>query len=361
MSMSIKEILKEENFTKENIISLLQCNQEEQEHLFEYSAKIKDKFVGNNVYLRGLIEYSNNCSKNCFYCGIRGDNELNVKYVMDDDEVLEAAKFALDNDFGSIAIQAGERSDRNFTKKITDLLHKIREISGGELGITLSLGEQSEEVFKEWSDAGAHRYLLRIEASDKDLYSKLHPKDHIYDDRIKNLKLLRKVGYQVGTGVMVGLPWQSYENLADDILFMKSIDIDMCGMGPYIEHRDTPLWEHKDILKPQKERFELTLKMIALLRIIMKDINIVASTAMQTLDPHGREKAIAVGANIIMPNLTPLKYREGYLIYENKPNLNEEIVETKIALEKSLAQVGAQIVYKKWGDSKHFKERNKTK
>ncbi len=357
---SVEEILKKDNFTKDEIIRLLESNEQERQIIFTEATRIKEQYVGNNVYFRGLIELSNICTKNCYYCGIRGGNSKTVRYQISDEEVLEAAKYAFDENYGSLVIQAGERSDKKFIQQITNLLLKIKELSNGELGITLSLGEQSEETLRTWFNAGAHRYLIRIEASNRELYSKLHPhnKTHDYDIRLESLRLLRKVGYQVGTGVMIGLPFQTLSDLADDLIFMKELDIDMCGMGPYIEHEDTPLYEYRDQLMSKDERFILSLKMVAILRIMMKDINIAATTAMQTLDNIGREKAIRVGANIIMPNLTPVKYRDSYLLYEDKPCIDEEASECKNCLEARIKISGAKIGYGEWGDSKHFDKRN---
>lgn len=358
--MKFEELLHKESFTKDEIIRLLECNEPERKLLFAESSRIKEKYIGNKVYFRGLVEFSNICAKNCYYCGIRAGNSKNIRYQVTEEEVLEAAKYAFDEGYGSMVIQAGERSDKKFVDQITNLLSRIKEMSNGKLGITLSLGEQSEETLKTWFDAGAHRYLIRIEASNRDLYSKLHPnnKTHDYDVRLKSLKLLRKVGYQVGTGVMIGLPFQTLSDLADDLLFMKELDIDMCGMGPYIEHEDTPLFQYREQLISKEERFILSLKMVAILRIMMKDINIAATTAMQTLDDVGREKAIRIGANIIMPNLTPVKYRESYLLYEDKPCIDEEASECKNCLEARIKISGAEIGYGEWGDSKHFDKRN---
>ena len=358
--MKFEELLKKDNFSKDEIIYMLECNEQERKLLFAESARIKEKFIGNKVYFRGLVEFSNICAKNCYYCGIRAGNSKTVRYQVTEEEALEAAKYAFDEGYGSMVIQAGERSDKKFVDQITHLLSRIKEMSNGKLGITLSLGEQSEETLKTWFDAGAHRYLIRIEASNRDLYAKLHPnnKIHDYDVRLESLKLLRKVGYQVGTGVMIGLPFQTLSDLADDLLFMKELDIDMCGMGPYIEHEDTPLYEFRDQLISKEERFILSLKMVAILRIMMKDINIAATTAMQTLDDVGREKAIRIGANIIMPNLTPVKYRDSYLLYEDKPCIDEEASECKNCLEARIKISGAEIGYGEWGDSKHFDKRS---
>ncbi len=361
MSSSIKDILTQDQFSKEDLVTLLYANKDESRLIYEKGQQVKKDFVGRKVYFRGLIEYSNYCSKNCYYCGIRAGNSRYARYQMPDEEVLEAAKFALDNNFASIVIQSGERSDSKFVSTIEKLLKEIHELSDGKLHVTLSLGEQSEETYRRWYEAGAHRYLLRIEVSNPELYQKLHPNDHHHDynERLNALHLLKKSGFQVGTGVMIGLPFQTLSDLADDLIFFRDFDIDMAGMGPYIEHEDTPLFRYKNELLPLKDRFDLSLKMVALLRIIMKDINIAATTAMQTIDPQGREKALLVGANVIMPNLTPVKYRQDYLLYENKPCLDEEAEECKSCLETRIFLAGDTIGYGEWGDSKHFNERKK--
>ncbi len=358
---NIDEILKKDNFTKEDLVILLNSDEEGRKKIFEKAAEVKKTYVGNKVYFRGLIEFSNICSKNCYYCGIRAGNNKLVRYFVTEEEVLNAVKYAYDEGYASLVIQSGEQNTKAFTETIYNLLMKINGITDNKMGVTLSLGEQSEETYLRWKEAGARRYLLRIETSNRELYSKLHPNDkhHDYDERLNALKLLRKTGYQVGTGVMIGLPFQTIEDLADDLLFFKEFDIDMAGMGPYIEHEDTPLFQYKDLLMPKEERFILSLKMVALLRIMMKDINIAATTAMQTLDKMGREKAIKVGSNVIMPNLTPVKYRENYLLYEDKPCIDEEASECKNCLEARIHIAGDEIGYNEWGDSIHFKNRNK--
>lgn len=361
MSNFVEDILKQPALSIEDIVQLLQTNKEDRNILFKHAAKIKEEYVGNKVYYRGLIEMSNICSKNCYYCGIRMDNKNAERYDISDKDILDAVRFAYESNYGSVVLQAGEISSPKFTKRITNLLKQIKELSNNELGITISLGEQAEEVYQEWFDAGAHRYLLRIESSNPDLYYKIHPrnKKHDFETRLACLKSLQKVGYQTGTGVMIGLPFQTYEDLANDLFFMKNFDIDMCGMGPYIEHVDTPLYQHKDLLMPIDDRFVLTLKMISLLRIVMKDINIAAATALQAIDPIGREKAIKVGANIIMPNVTPGMYRDNYKLYENKPCTDEEAEDCTNCLEMRIGITGDDIGYGEWGDSKHYYKRRK--
>ncbi|MDR1878279.1 MAG: [FeFe] hydrogenase H-cluster radical SAM maturase HydE [Bacteroidales bacterium] len=356
MGLTIDAVLGSEDFSKENLIFLLQSQGEERTKLFAKAAETKRKYVGNTVYFRGLIEYSNLCTKNCYYCGIRKDNKNIDRYTLTEKEVLDAVAYAYNEKYASLVIQSGEINSSKFTAEITNLLTKISKATHNSMGITLSLGEQDRETLRQWKDAGGRRYLLRIETSDESLYTKIHPQDttHSFQKRINTIKLLRETGYQVGTGVMIGLPFQTLEHLANDLLFFRDMDVDMVGMGPYIEHKDTPLYVHKDTLLPQKERFDLTLKMIAILRIMMKDINIVSTTAMQAIDPIGREKALKVGANIIMPNLTPQKYRGSYLLYQDKPCIDEEAEQCKTCLEIRIRFAGDKIGYGEWGDAKHF-------
>ena len=357
--MSLEELLKRENLSKEDIIRLLSCEGDDRTLLFQKSAEIKEKYIGNKVWLRGLIEFSNVCGKDCLYCGIRKGNKNLKRYNLSDDEILTAAKFAYDNRYGSIALQSGELESSFVTDRIEYLLHRIKEISNGELGITLSVGEQEPEVYKRWFEAGAHRYLLRVESTNKELYSKIHPDDkkHDFNRRLQCLKNLQDIGYQTGTGVMIGLPFQTLDDLAGDLLFMKEFNIDMCGMGPYIEHADTPLIIHAAKLLPPEERFDLTLKMIAIIRIMMKDINIVAATALQAIDPIGREKAVRIGANIIMPNITPGKYRDSYKLYDNKPCTDDSAEDCQSCLEARVSLADNEIIYGEWGDSKHYNNR----
>ena len=356
-----KNILEKSELTHSDLVSLLSSDEDGRKAIFEKAAEIKARYVGKKVYYRGLIEFSNLCGKNCLYCGIRAGNTRANRYEVTEQEVLDAARYAWENRFGSIVIQAGERSGKQFTERIERIIHAVAKMSRGELGITLSLGEQSEETYRRWFAAGAHRYLLRIEVSNPSLYPKYHPSDkiHDYQARLECLHLLRKCGYQVGSGVMIGLPFQTLEDLADDLLFFRKHDIDMVGMGPYIEHEDTPLYQYRDQLLPKIERFDLSLKMVALLRILMKDINIAATTAMQAIDPLGREKAIKVGANIIMPNLTPTRYREDYLLYEDKPCTDEDADDCKRCLEARIHMAGGEIGYGEWGDSPHYANRIK--
>ncbi len=359
MSSFFRDIIRGDNHTREQIETMLSSNGEEKKMLFKAASEIKERYVGKKVYYRGLIEFSNVCGKNCLYCGIRRGNRNLERYNLTDDEIVEAALFAYRNDYGSIALQSGEIESDTFADRVEGLLKRVMEATDNSLGITISLGEQEPAVYRRWREAGARRYLLRIEASDPSLYKRLHPDDghHLFKRRVESLNTLKELDYQTGTGVMIGLPWQKISHLANDIIFMRDMDIDMCGMGPYIEHADTPLIDETTSLMPLPDRFDLTLKMIAVLRIVMKDINIAAATALQAIDPVGREKGIMVGANIVMPNITPGKYRDSYKLYDNKPCTDDSAEDCKMCLEARLGITNAEIGYGEWGDSLHYKRR----
>jgi biotin synthase len=353
---AISTILEQSSFSHSDLEQLLMSEGNEMRLLFSKGSTVKEKFVGNKVYFRGLVEFSNVCDKDCYYCGIRRSNLSVRRYNLTDSEILDAALFADENRFGSVVLQAGENSSPAFADRITNLITRIKQLSNGRLGITLSVGEQSDMVYRQWFEAGAHRYLLRIETTNQSLYRKIHPDDQLHDfnRRLDCLYLLRAIGYQTGTGVMIGLPFQTIGDLVNDLLFFQEFGIDMVGMGPYIEHSETPLYKFKHELLPIQERFDLSLKMIAVLRILMNDINIAAATALQAIDPLGREKGIKVGANIIMPNITPGFYRNDYSLYENKPCVDEEPAQCKGCLDARIALADGEIGYGEWGDSIHF-------
>ncbi|RKD86326.1 [FeFe] hydrogenase H-cluster radical SAM maturase HydE [Mangrovibacterium diazotrophicum] len=354
-----EDILAQNDFSRDDLVRLLEAEGAERTALFSAAAARKEAVVGKKVYFRGLVEFSNECSKDCLYCGIRHSNSKVVRYEAADEDILAACRFAWENKFGSVVLQSGELSSTNFINRVDYLVKQIKALSNGGLGITLSCGEQTRETYERWFESGAHRYLLRIESSTRELYQKIHPNNdhHSFEKRLECLRLLKECGYQVGTGVMIGLPFQTTENLADDLLFLKSIDVDMVGMGPYIEHEDTPLYEFRHLIKSKQERFDLALRMVATLRLLMPDINIAAATALQAIDPAGREKAVKIGANIIMPNLTPSAFRKDYQLYEDKPCLDEDADQCRNCLEARIELAGSEIGYGEWGDSKHFERR----
>ena len=356
MSLGFEDILLKQDLDREDIKVLLSARGPQQERLLKRGLEVKLSNLDNYVHLRGLIEYENVCEKNCLYCGLRSGNAKVERYCLSDEEVLSCARLAHGLGYGSVALQSGERSDPDFVRKIAYLVREIKKIDGGSLGITLSLGEQTEETYRMWFEAGAHRYLLRIESSNEELYYKIHPRNdlHSFRKRLDCLETLKRIGYQTGTGVMVGLPYQTLDHLADDLLFFKEMDVAMVGLGPYIPHPDTPLYKLKDLIPPAEECMSLTLKMIAILRMMMPQINMVAATANQTIDPQGREKAIAAGANVIMPNLTPGEYRESYFIYPDKACVKDRPEQCQTCLDIRLAAIGHRILYNAWGDSLAF-------
>ena len=324
--MEVKTILGKQELSKTDLVALLDCRDTTEAELFRHSRQLRDATIGNGVHMRGLIEISNVCIKDCLYCGIRKSNSQAQRYELNDEEIVEAAIFAYRNHYGSVVLQGGERHDPAFILRIERLVREIKHLSNQRLGITLSLGEQTEDTYRRWFDAGAHRYLLRIETSNESLYRKIHPAGQLHDfhTRLECIRSLQRCGYQTGTGVMIGLPFQTTGDLADDLLFLKSMDIDMVGMGPYLEHRDTP-----------------------------------ATTALQAIDPEGREKALEIGANVIMPNITPLGNRGNYRLYENKPGMDEGAEESTRRLMESVKRSGCEIQLDTWGDSLHFQNRVK--
>ncbi|MCF7849184.1 MAG: [FeFe] hydrogenase H-cluster radical SAM maturase HydE, partial [Kiritimatiellales bacterium] len=281
------------------------------------------------------------------------------RFQMDENEIFKEALWAYEAEYGSCVIQSGERQDETYISMIERVVARVKEATKGELGITLSLGEQTEETYRRWREAGAHRYLLRIETTNPDLYATIHPVDHSLEVRKECLAALRRTGYQVGTGVMMGLPGQTMADLANDILFLKQIDIDMIGMGPYIPHRETPMGQEIPPYTEEQKKAALTLglKMIAVTRIVLKDINIAAATALQALEHSGREQGLRCGANVIMPNVTETKFRPSYTLYDNKPCTDENSSMCRSCLSARIKGIGETIGFSEWGDSPHYHKR----
>lgn len=344
---------------RNEIIDLLSVNEAQSiNSLFQKAYQVKNSLLGRKVYLRGLIEFSNICSKDCYYCGIRKSNLKVDRYLMPEIEIINSAKWAFENGYGSIVLQSGERNDKKFISYMENILLKISEVTSNKLRITLSCGEQTKETYRRWFEAGAKRYLLRIESSNRLIYESIHPSDHNFNKRVKCLLTLKEIGYQLGTGVMIGLLNQTMEDLANDIIFFKSIGADMIGMGPFIQHVDTPLFGTGiKIVNNKNELYNLSLKMIAVARIMLPNINIAATTALQALYPFGREKALLTGANVFMPNISEAKYRKDYKLYENKPCVDENSSECLQCVESRIKGIGESIGYFEWGDSLHFEER----
>jgi len=353
--------LTQQNFSKEEIISLLgTTNTKEMEIVRSAAEKMLLKNCGNNVYFRGLIEFSNFCRSDCYYCGIRKSNKSTKRYEVSIEDVLNVADWCVRQGYGSMVIQAGERQNKRFIDRITEAVKQVKDKTRSDklpqgLGITLSVGEQTPEAYQRFFDAGAHRYLLRVETTNPELYAKIHPPEQTLEARISCLHSLREVGYQVGTGVMIGLPGQTLEDLAEDILFFKREDIDMIGMGPFIPNDETPLGH--ETCPNDAERVRLALLMIAATRLVLKDVNIASTTALQALDPSGREKGLSFGANVMMPLMTPHNVRENYLLYPGKPGLHQDSQAVHADLERRIKSIGREIGKNDWGDSPHFKKK----
>ncbi len=309
------------NFSKQEIIEILR-DDSKNEWLFSLADRVRRENVGDEVHLRGLIEFSNICKSTCKYCGLRCENKNIERYRIHPEDVIHTAEKAVGMGYKTIVLQSGE--DKFFSQDI--ICEIIKEIKKLDTALTLSIGERSFEEYKAFRDSGADRYLIRIETTDRNLYSQMHP-NMGFDNRVRCLKDLKALGFETGTGCLVGLPGQTVESLADDILFFKEIGADMVGIGPFIAHPDTPL---KD--EPNGD-FILALKVMALTRILLPDINIPATTAMETLNPNGRIIALQSGANVVMPNVTVTEFREKYEIYPGKVEISDcsrEIIEEKI-------------------------------
>ena len=342
--------------SENEIIGLLQhTDKEENRKLYNRARESKHRLCGKNVYIRGLVEISNICQKDCYYCGIRKSNKNVQRYLMTEDEIVNSAKWAYDNGYASLVLQSGERIDENFIVFVENVLKKIQQFSNKGIHVTISFGEQTRETYKRWFEAGAHRYLLRIESSNKKLYEWLHPKSHTFENRVEALNNIKETGYQLGTGVMIGLPNQTYADLASDIKFFHDIDVDMVGMGPYLPHKDAPLPQGEYYLPTDKdELLELSLKMIAVTRICLPDINIASTTALQAIKSFGREQGILAGANVFMPNISDVIYRPNYQLYDNKPCIDDTSTECLECAGKRIEMIGEEIRYDVWGDSQHY-------
>ncbi len=324
------------NYSFKNLVHLLESKNEEHLNLRKKANQLTEKIFGKKVFLRGIIEFSNICRKDCLYCGIRKSNKNLVRYFIKKEDIKEIIKNSYQDGFRTIVLQSGEVEI--FDRDITEIIEFTRK--NFDMAITLSLGERKRKVYEEWKKAGADRYLLRIETTNRELFKRLHPDDD-FDNRLRSLLYLKELGYETGTGVMIGLPGQTYEDLAKDILFFKIYDFDMLGVGPFLPSFETPLKNEK------KPDFELVLNFLALLRLITGNTNIPATTSMATLDKKGREKALNSGANVIMLNYTPAQYRHMYQLYDEKICLREDEKNTFKLTENVVRRAGKILVDEK--------------
>lgn len=319
------------DLTKDELVSLLK-DDSINEDLFKAADETRQKYLGDFVHLRGLLEFTNICKRNCLYCGLRKDNKNIKRYRLSYEEIMDFAEKAVSYGYKTIVLQGGE--DDYFTvERMTKI---IRDVKALGVAITLSIGERSYEEYKAFKEAGADRYLIRIETTDKKLYEDMDP-GMSHEERKRCLKDLRDLGYEVGSGALLGLPGQTIESLADDILFFKDLDADMLGIGPFIPNEDTPL---KDA---DGGDFTLALKMMALVRLVLPDINIPATTAMETLNKNGRVIALQCGANVVMPNITEGEYRALYALYPGKICISDTPAHCRGCITGKVIKLGRKI------------------
>ncbi|MBR5635589.1 MAG: [Pseudobutyrivibrio sp.] len=302
----------------------------------EYARKYQNQYYGNKVYIRGLVEFTNYCRNNCYYCGIRRGNNNCERYRLKADDIIACADEGYKLGFRTVVLQGGE----DFTYSDEDICNIIKGIkaSHNDMVITLSIGERERDSYQKYFDAGARRFLLRHETANPELYAKLHPKELSFEHRMKCLHDLKDIGYQVGAGFMVQSPGQTPKDIAMDLKFIEEFKPDMCGIGPFISHKETPF------AKEASGTLEMTLFLISLLRMIYPQMLIPATTALGTIDPRGREKGIQAGANVVMPNLSPTSVRKMYTLYDNKICTGEEAAECINCLKNRIASVGYEIV-----------------
>ena len=316
---------------------LLRCKDEEVESFAANLARKRAKEIfGNKIYTRGLIEISNYCKNNCYYCGIRRDNKSVKRYRLSKEQILECAGIGYELGFRTFVLQGGE--DGSFTDDfMVDVIREIRK-NHPDCAITLSLGERSEKSYKLMHEAGANRYLLRHETADLEHYKGLHPEEMSFENRIQCLYTLKKIGYQVGCGFMVGSPGQTVSTLAKDMMLITDLQPEMVGIGPFVPHHATPF------AKEPGGTVRQTLFLLSLIRILKPEVLLPATTALGTVDPKGREKGILAGANVLMPNLSPTDYRKQYELYDNKICTGDEAAECRVCLSNRVAAIGYEIV-----------------
>ncbi|MPL65707.1 [FeFe] hydrogenase maturase subunit HydE [bioreactor metagenome] len=333
--MSLMKIIetaeKQHKLEKDEIVALLE-NSDCDQAITIAADRVRKQYVGDEVHLRGLIEFSNICRQNCFYCGLRAENGAVKRYRLETDEILELARKAKGYGYKTLVLQSGE--DTSFTvQKLTDIISRIKKL---DMAITLSIGEKSREEYCAYKEAGADRYLLRIETTDSQLYQKLHPHMSL-ENRKQCLYTLKELGYEVGTGCLVGLPGQTLESLADDILFFQELDTDMIGLGPFIPHQSTPLKNEVG------GTFAMAIKVMAIVRLLLPDSNIPATTAMETLNSKGRLIALQSGANVVMPNVTEGDYRKMYELYPGKICVNDTPAHCRSCITGKISSIGRTV------------------
>ena len=338
----VDRFIEEHNLTEEEfakLIRLAQVDETVAERLKAEAVKIRKRYYGTEVYTRGLIEFTNYCKNDCYYCGIRRSNRNANRYRLTKEEILSCCENGYELGYRTFVLQGGE--DPYFTDdRMVDIVKTIRELYP-DCAITLSLGERSYESYKRLKEAGANRYLLRHETANEEHYRMLHPEELSLANRKKCLYELKSLGYQVGAGFMVGAPGQTEEHLAQDLVFLKELDPQMVGIGPFIPHHDTPF------ANASAGSVKLTILLLSIIRILLPKVLLPATTALGTMDPLGREKGIQAGANVVMPNLSPIKNRKDYELYDNKICTGDEASECVNCMARRMESVGYKLVNKR--------------
>ena len=349
MKKLIDKLYKNSDLTNAELKELIEnINDEDLKYLNTLARKVADEIYGKDVYVRGLIEFTNYCKNNCYYCGIRAENKNAERYRLDKTQILECCKSGYELGFRTFVLQGGE--DMYFTDDmICDIVSEIRK-NYPDCAITLSIGEREKESYQKYFNAGANRYLLRHETADKEHYQKLHPEKMSFDNRIKCLENLKEIGYQTGCGFMVGSPYQTTDCLVKDLRFIKNFEPEMVGIGPYLSHKDTPFLD-----KPNGS-VRLTLMLLSIIRLLLPSVLLPATTALGTAKADGRELGILAGANVVMHNLSPVKVRKKYSLYDNKICTGEEAAECRFCLSNRMKSIGYNIVTSRGDNIKFIKE-----
>ena len=333
----IEKLKKEQTATKEELVFLLENITDDEVQILRRKAQVTAIMnFRKDIYIRGLIELSSYCKNDCLYCGIRRSNKNAVRYRLTKEQILKCCDIGYELGFRTFVMQGGE--DPYFTDEVMcDIIGAVKS-KYPDCAITLSLGERGKESFKRLYDAGADRYLLRHETANPEHYKKLHPPELSYENRIRSLYELKEVGFQTGAGFMVGSPFQTCEDLANDLLFIKELKPQMCGIGPFVPHHDTVFAD-----KPAGS-LRMTLILLSIIRLMNPRILLPATTALGTIDPRGRELGVLHGANVVMPNLSPKEHRADYSLYDNKICTGDEAAECIRCLSRRMNSIGYQIV-----------------
>jgi biotin synthase len=349
MKEIIAKLAAQGDLPDQELLALIEdTNPENEQELARLADQVRKNWYGTDVYVRGLIEFTNYCKNDCYYCGIRRSNTKAQRYRLTEEQILDCCRQGWELGFRTFVLQGGE--DPWFTdQRICQIVKKIKELYP-DCAVTLSLGEKSRESYAAYRAAGADRYLLRHETASEEHYRKLHPDSMSLANRKQCLFHLKELGYQVGSGFMVGSPYQKSQYLLEDLRFLQTLQPAMIGIGPYITHQDTPFHD-----QPSGD-FHLTLRMVSILRLMFPYALIPATTALGTIDPQGREKGLKAGGNVVMPNLSPVNVRKKYELYENKICTGEEAAECRFCLEGRVKRAGYEIVTNR-GDVKTHEKR----